>query len=576
MSSSMNITVGQYSSKGRKPTNQDFYGVYIPDEPQKITKGICVAIADGISSSDVSHIASESAVKGFFTDYYCTSESWSVKTSAQRVLAAINSWLYAQSQRGQYRYEQDKGYVCTLTAMVLKGASAHIFHAGDARVYRLQNGTLEQITTDHRLRISEETTYLSRAMGASAQLDLEYRNLPLQVADIFILVTDGVYEFVEAHTMANMLQCGGKDLDEAAQELVNLALANGSEDNLTVQIVRIDQLPLTGVHEFQQQRASLPLPPPIEPRMEFDGYKIVRQIHASSRSHVYLAIDIASQTQVVIKVPSMELRGDHEYLERLLLEEWIARRIDNVHVVKPCFTDRPRSYLYIVCEYVQGRTLRQWMIDHPRPDLEAVRDIVEQTAKGLRAFHRLEMLHQDLRPDNILLDHTGTVKIIDFGSTKVAGIGEIPGAAVHHPIPGTAQYTAPEYFVGEPGTTASDLFSLGVIAYQMLSGSLPYGTDVAKSRTAAAQKKLVYASVLHEEREIPAWIDHTLKKSVHINPHKRYRELSEFLYDLRFPSRAFLSSERPPLIERNPLMFWQLTSSALAVAVILLLAKLAG
>lgn len=575
MSNSLAISVGQCSSAGRKPKNQDFYGAYLPDKLLRDSKGICVAIADGISSSDVSHIASESAVKGFFTDYYCTPDAWTVKSSAQRVLSAINSWLYAQSQRSQYRYEQDKGYVCTFSTMVLKGATAHIFHAGDTRIYRLQNHTLEQLTTDHRLRISEDTTYLSRAMGACAQLDLEYRSLPLESGDIFILTTDGVYEFLSTQTMVDIVQ-QHDDFDQAAAQLVDQALANGSDDNLTAQVVRIDQLPSISTLDFQQHLRNLPLPPHIEPRMEFDGYKIVRQIYASSRSHVYLAIDLSTQMQVAIKVPSMELRHDDDYLERFLLEEWIARRIDNIHVVKPCFNERPRSYLYTVCEYIQGQTLSQWMIDHPRPDLESVRNIIEQIAKGLRAFHRLEMLHQDIRPDNILLDTTGTVKIIDFGSTRVAGITESRHQKAPNPIPGTAQYAAPEYFLGESGSAASDLFSLGVIAYQMLSGRLPYGTEIAKSRTVAAQKKLVYASVLDDEREIPAWIDFALKKSVHINPYKRYSEFSEFLYDLRHPSRAFLSADRPPLLERNPIVFWQSLSLVLAVTVVLLLAKLAG
>lgn len=575
MSNSLAISVGQYSSAGRKPKNQDFYGVYLPDKLQRDSKGICVAIADGISSSDVSHIASESAIKGFFADYYCTPDAWTVKTSAQRVLAAINSWLYAQSQRSQYRYEPDKGYVCTFSTMILKGSTAHIFHAGDARIYRLQNHSLEQLTTDHRLRISEDTTYLSRAMGACAQLDLEYRNLPLEAGDIFILATDGVYEYLTAQTVADIVH-QHDDLDHTAAQLVDQALANGSDDNLTAQIVRIDQVSSVSTLDFQQQLRNLPLPPPIEPRMEFDGYKIVRQIYASSRSHVYLAIDLATQMQVAIKVPSMELRHDGEYLERFLLEEWIARRIDNIHVVKPCFSERGRSYLYTVCEYIQGQTLSQWMIDHPHPDLESVRNIIEQIAKGLRAFHRLEMLHQDIRPDNILLDATGTVKIIDFGSTRVAGIAESSRHKIPDPIPGTAQYAAPEYFLGESGSTASDLFSLGVIAYQMLSGRLPYGTEIAKSRTVATQKKLVYASVLDDEREIPAWIDFALKKSVHINPYKRYSEFSEFLYDLRHPSRVFLSAESPPLLERNPIVFWQSLSLVLAITVVFLLAKLAG
>ena len=129
------------------------------------------------------------------------------------------------------------------------------------------------------------------------------------------------------------------------------------------------------------------------------------------------------------------------------------------------------------------------MIDNPKPDLETVRGIVEQIASGLRAFHRKEMLHQDLRPDNIMIDKTGTVKIIDFGSTKVAGVVEAAPSRHRDDILGTVQYTAPEYFLGEGGSPRSDLFSLGVITYQMLTGTLPYGSQIAKARTQVAVQR---------------------------------------------------------------------------------------
>ena len=146
------------------------------------------------------------------------------------------------------------------------------------------------------------------------------------------------------------------------------------------------------------------------------------------------------------------------------------------------------------------------MIDNPKPDLETVRGIVEQIARGLRAFHRKEMLHQDLRPENIMIDKTGTAKIIDFGSTKIAGVAEAAPSADHSDILGTAQYTAPEYFVGESGTPRSDQFSLGVITYQMLTGNLPYGSQIAKARTRSQFGKLRYAPHRRQSR-IPAWID---------------------------------------------------------------------
>lgn len=575
MSSELKISAGQYSDKGRKDTNQDFHGICIPQGAQLASKGIAIALADGISSSAVSDVASQYAVTGFLEDYYCTSDTWTVKTSAERILGATNSWLYAQTQKSQYRYDKDKGYVCTLSAMVIKSATAHIFHVGDSRIYRLRGKSLEQLTTDHRIWIAEGQSYLGRALGIKPQLEIDYQTQQVEPGDVFLLVTDGVYEHVSEHDMASVIHMCGDDvasLDMAAQVIVEKALEQGSTDNLTAQVVRVDTLPEGAGNVLCQRLAELPLPPILEARTVFDGYTVLREMHGSSRSHIYLATDTETGQLVSLKTPSIDLHGDPAYIERFLTEEWIARRIRNAHVLKPCPPTRKRNFIYIVTEFIDGQTLSQWMVDNPRPSVEAVRGIVEQIASGLNAFHRLEMLHQDLRPENVMIDKTGTVKIIDFGSTRVAGLDEAAPGGAAADILGTVQYSAPEYFLGEGGTTRSDLFSLGVMAYQMLTGRLPYGAEVARSRTRAAQNKLRYDSVLHEDRDIPAWIDGVLRKAVHPNPAKRYEELSEFLYDLRHPNAAFLSKTRQPLLERNPVAFWKGVSLMLAVAVVALLA----
>lgn len=573
MSSQLKISVGQYSGKGRKEINQDFHGVSIPKDPILTSKGIAIALADGISSSNVSQIASKAAVTGFLEDYFCTSETWSVKKSAQRVLMATNSWLYSQTHQSQHRYDKDKGYVCTLSALIIKSTTAHILHVGDSRVYRLRDNTLEQLTEDHRHWVSSDKSYLSRALGISQQLDIDYQALSIDKGDVFFLATDGVYEFANADFIINAINDNESDLDNAAKSIVEEAYEKGSTDNLTAQIVKIDELPHQDANEIYQELTKLPFPPILDVRTNFEGYRIVREVHATSRSHIYQAVDVETDTQVIIKTPSIDLRDDPAYLERFLMEEWIARRINSAHVLKPCLQTRKRNYFYIVTEFIDGQTLTQWMIDNPKPDVETVRGIVEQIAKGLLAFHRMEMLHQDLRPENIMIDSTGTVKIIDFGSTRVAGIMEMTTDIEQNNLLGTAQYSAPEYFLGESGSPRSDLFSLGVITYQMLSGKLPYGTQVAKSKTKAAQNKLKYNSVLNDEREIPAWIDEALKKAVHPNPYKRYEELSEFLFDLRHPNKAFLNKSRPPLMERNPVLFWKSISFILAVIIVIISIK---
>ncbi|MFT5533772.1 MAG: serine/threonine protein phosphatase PrpC/predicted Ser/Thr protein kinase [Burkholderiaceae bacterium] len=569
MPNGLKISAGQYSDKGSKEINQDFHGIYIPEKSQLSLKGIVIALADGISSSGVSQIASQCAVTSFLEDYYCTPEAWSVKTSAERVLAATNTWLHSQTQQSHGRYDKDHGYVCTFSAMVIKSNTAHLFHVGDARVWRRQGNTLEQLTNDHRIWVAHDKSHLSRALGVNAQLEIDYRTMQVVPGDMFIFATDGVHEYADPDFIIRTIDNSKGDLDSAARTIGQEASRRGSTDNLTLQIVRIDTLPDGEANEIYQQLSDLKIAPILDARMMFDGYQIIREVHGSSRSHVYLARDCTTDVLVIIKTPSIDMQEDQAYLERFLMEEWVARRINSAHVLKPYLQTRKRAYLYVVTEFIEGQSLHQWMIDHPRPDLETVRAIVEQIAKGLRAFHKMEVLHQDLRPENIMIDTQGTVKIIDFGSTSVAGIAEL--APDMNTMPGTFQYAAPEYFLGEAGTTSSDLFSLGVITYQMLTGRLPYGASVAKTRTRSQQNALRYVSAVEDQRAIPVWMDGALMKAVHPDPTKRYQQLSEYLFDLRHPNQTFLKKTFVPLAERNPLVFWKSLTLILVIIVIVLL-----
>jgi len=568
------ISTGQYTDKGRKETNQDFHGALIPVQPELGLKGIAIAIADGISTSAVSHIASQSAIKSFLTDYYCTPDSWKVKTAAQRVIAATNAWLHSQTRSSQYAGDIDRGYVTTLSVLVLKATAAHIFHVGDSRVYRLSGSTLEQLTNDHRVAVSSEQSYLSRALGVNPQVEIDYRKVALDRGDIFVLATDGVYEFLEPGFIARTIKDHASDLDGAARAIVGEALRRGSGDNLTIQIVRVDDLPDPEAGDTVELTGELVMPPVLEAGQVFDGYKIVRPLHASSRSHIYLAVDQETRARAVVKIPSIDMRGDAGYLKRFMMEEWVARRIDSPHVLKAAPQTRKKTHVSVVTEFIEGQTLTQWMIDNPKPSLESVRAIVEQIALGLRAFHRKEMLHQDLRPGNIMIDGAGTVKIIDFGSTRVAGVVEAGPVNAGEDILGTMQYTAPEYFLGDPISTQSDLFSLGVIAYQMLTGRLPYGAQIARSRTKSQMNKLRYIPASESGRDVPVWIDGALRRAVNLDPNKRYEVLSQFLHDLRTPSSDFLNAGPTPLIERNPLWFWKILCLVLAVSNLVLLALL--
>ena len=136
--------------------------VLVPEGALAETKGIAMAIADGMSSSEAAKAASETCIKSFLSDYYATHSSWTVKTSVGRVLTAINRWLHGQSLAN---YMTDRGMVCTFSGVVLKSSVAHVFHAGNSRIYLLRGTTIEQLTRDHRVHVARDREYLSRAVG---------------------------------------------------------------------------------------------------------------------------------------------------------------------------------------------------------------------------------------------------------------------------------------------------------------------------------------------------------------------------------------------------------------------------
>ena len=562
----LSVSIGEATNSGIKAVNQDYIGHSIPKEPLLSSKGIVLAMADGISSSQVSQVASESAISGFLDDYYCTSDAWSVENSVQKVAQAINSWLYTQTYNSPYRFDKDKGYVCTFSALVLKANTAHIFHTGDTRIYQLSGDNLEQLTEDHRRIVSPEKSYLTKALGIHPNITLDYQGKKLVQGDIYILATDGIYEFLNEEEIVQTIN-ESSSLNKAAEALVASALKLGSDDNLSIQIVRINHIAQYQLGEVNEL-TNLPLPPKLSPRMTIDNYEILREIYISSRSHVYLAKDNETQQNVVIKVPSTELSTDNLYIERFLLEEWIGKRIKNPHVAIAILPKHRRNFLYLVTEYIEGRTLTQWIIDNPTPKLEHVRDIVEQIAKGLQAFHRQEMVHQDLRPENIMIDNSNVVKIIDFGSTYIAGVNDDHDDTSDN-MRGTMRYSAPEYFLGQSGTPQSDIFSLAVITYQMLSGKFPYHVNIAQAKSISAQRKLKYRSIIDDDSELPLWIDDALQKALNIQPLKRHSVLSEFIADLRRPNKAFETRTLPPLIQRDPVMFWQIVSCLLFMVILL-------
>ena len=567
MSAQLQINHGHYSSAGVKHQNEDACGIFAPEEPLLTTKGIASIVADGMSASDDGKQASESCVKSFLSDYFSTPETWSVKNSGQKILSALNRWLHGQGQR---QYQSNKGMVTTISALIFKSNTAYIFHVGDTRIYRVRDNIIEQLTNDHRYVVSQEKSYLSRALGIELLVDIDYKTLPVEVGDIFIQLTDGVYEFITDNNIKKTLLENKTNLEYASKRIVEIALENKSDDNLTCQIVEVTHLPSENESEFYEKLTELPFPPPLEPGLILDGYKVIRHMFSNKRTEVYLVEDIETKESIVMKAPSVNYQDDPEYINQFLHEEWAGKRINNPHVLKVLDIKRKRTALYYITEYIEGSSLRQWLDDNPRPTLSMVRTFSKQIERGLRAFHRLEMIHQDLKPENILIDKNETLKIIDFGSAKIAGIEEIYLPIEVNNILGTINYTAPEYHTGDPGSNRSDIFSLGVIIYEMLTGHLPYGKEMSVKNI----KRASYTSIKHYNPEIPTWVDKAVEKAVNINPENRFSILSEFTYALNKPDSSLINTDYVPLIKRNPVRTWQFISFVLVISNLILLYQL--
>lgn len=553
----LKVSAAQCSSAGVKPQNEDSIALQIPEGATLWRKGIVVAIADGVSAAEAGKEASEIAVKGFINDYYSTPDSWSVKQSAHKVLIALNRWLYGQ---GQEFLDAEKGYVTTFSTVILKSSSAYLFHIGDSRIYRFREGTLEQMTRDHVARISSQQTYLARALGIDLNLDVDLRVLDLKPGDVFLLSTDGLHEWVEHKDIEGLLN-SEQNLDAIASTLKARALENGSDDNLSCQLVRVEQLGQETNQDVFQAVNQLPFPPELEIGLKLDGWRVEDQIHASHRSQLYLVENETTGKRAVMKTPSRNFIDDAPYLERFMLEEWVGRRIDNPNVVK-IVEAKDRRFLYYLSEYIEGPTLARVIEEQSPLEVSQVVAIADKLVQGMRAFHRKETLHQDIKPDNIILQGDNPI-IIDFGSVFVAGVDEIATTFERERALGTLDYSAPEYRLQRPRNEKSDQFSLAVVLYELLTAAHPYGEPYQSANSASEFLDLKYIPAFKRNPLVPVWLDGALRKALHVNGDLRYDSLSEFLNDLNHPNPEFLRIEHRPLIEKDPARFWQLTAVAL-------------
>lgn len=576
--SQLKVCFGGYSTAGLKPENQDAFAALVPNNTDMIAKGVVATIADGVSSASRAADAAQISVTQFINDYYATPDTWSTQKSASKVLTSLNQWLFSQSDSQSGETHQ---WLTTFSALVIKSSTGYIFHVGDTRICVYRQSTIEVITRDHNRRsgTGRANVILTRALGADPRLEVDVHQIDIKVGDIYLLTCDGIHDFLSHADIQTKLKNlsdtpNSQDLELVSRSIVDFAIEMGSDDNVSCLLVYIGETPNRELAEIERDILSKTIPPALDVGMKIDGYKVCKVIHASIRSHLYLVEHESDPTLKIIKVPSENFADDIIYLQGFMREAWIGERVNHRNVMKVKSAEENSQFLYHVCEYIEGQTLSEWIHDNPKPSIAQVREILEQVIMALRTFQRLDLVHRDLKPDNIMIDSYGKVTLIDYGTVLVASLEENSDTVAESVPQGSLNYIAPETLLTMHSDNRSDLFSLGVIAYEMLAGTLPYKPMVRAEVTFNSYNEFRYISMKHVRDDLPLWLDLALKKATQADPALRYQAFSEFFSDLSKPNvNALMAYKKQPLMQRNPIFFWQSISAILFVALIFALSN---
>ncbi|WP_158970188.1 bifunctional protein-serine/threonine kinase/phosphatase [Paraglaciecola sp. L3A3] len=550
----LKLEFGGFSSQGVKAENQDAFAAYLPKDHDLESKGAVATIADGVSVCSRAKEAANTCVSNFIQDYYQTPPTWTVKRAVGQVLQGLNRWCH-----GQHDYENGghSQLVTTFSGMLFKSTSGFIVHAGDSRIYRVQGNELEQLTTDHVFPQGGKNV-LTRAVGIDAHLDVDYSTVDLTRGDIYLFTSDGVHEFLTNKKLLALIHDSDYGLEQRAHNIVQAALDAGSDDNVTCLLVYVVELPTASLDEHFRQISRLAMPPALEVGMKLEGYRVVQTLFNGTRSSLYKVINEEDDKVYGLKIPSQYFADDPVYLSGFLREEWIGQHIKHHNVMAVYKRPDNAKFIYHLCEYIEGQTLRQWMVDNPQPSLEQVRKIISQLVAALRILQRKDMVHRDVKPENVMISHNGEVKLIDFGTVLVNALAETNSLPDEDVAVGSVHYIAPEYLLTHKSDHQSDLFSVAVVVYEMLAGQLPFKDFKYQDYIPNSYDEWQYQSIRLLRPDLPLWVDLTLRKALQPNPKYRYEAFSELLMDLDKPNQVMLGAlQKQPLIKRNPILVYQ-------------------
>ena len=258
-------------------------------------------------------------------------------------------------------------------------------------------------------------------------------------------------------------------------------------------------------------------------------YEVFQHIGQGGMADVFLAIDTILNRQVAIKILRSELCTDAISILRFEREAQAATALSHPNIVEIYDVGEYKGHHYIVMEYVPGKTLKSIIRDRGGLVLEEAIDISKQLCSATQEAHNRGIIHRDIKPQNVIVKSDGSIKILDFGIALAKGSMQITQA---NNVMGSVHYLAPELAKGEPATVQSDIYALGIVLYEMLTGDVPFKADNAV-QVAIMQMRNTMPSPRSINPSIPQSVENIILKATAKDPMMRYRNCAEMLDDLR-------------------------------------------
>jgi serine/threonine-protein kinase len=270
----------------------------------------------------------------------------------------------------------------------------------------------------------------------------------------------------------------------------------------------------------------------LEPGDTLDHYRLERTVARSGMSTLYQATDLRDGRVVAIKVPHAEMEADPVLVERFKREQQIGQELDHPGVVKT-FNGEDRSQLYMVIEWVDGRLLRAILNEEKRLPVDRAVNLTLQICDALDTLHKHGVVHRDLKPENVMVDDEDRIKLIDFGIAMKEDARRLTFVGMNSTL-GTPDYISPELVKGQRGDQRSDIYSLGAMFYEMLTGEPPY---TGSNPLAVMNERLMHdpEPVRKRRPEVSPEIEEVLKRALEREPRNRYQTASEMAWELEHP-----------------------------------------